>query len=51
MTPGLKQPKEVWSKEIAALQALSSIPLVIKSEEDLQSLVNEITSAVEGAKT
>ena len=50
VTPGLKQPKEVWGKEIAALQALSSISPVIKSE-DLQSLIHEIMSAVEGAKT
>ena len=53
MTPGLKQPKEVWGKEIVALQALqalSSIPTVVKSE-DLQSLVHEITSIVEEAKT
>ena len=50
MTPGLKQPKEVCGKEIVALQTLSSISPVIKSE-DLQSLVHEITSAVEGAKT
>ena len=51
VTPGLKQPKEVWGKEIVALQALSSIPTVVKSEEDLQSLVHEIASVVEEAKT
>ena len=49
MTPGLKQPKEVCGKEIVALQTLSSISLVIKSE-DLQSLVHEIKSVVEEAK-
>ena len=50
VTPGLKQPKEVCGKEIEALQALSSNPPVIKSE-DLQSLVHEIASVVEEAKT
>ena len=49
LTPGLKQPKEVCGKEIVALQTLSSISLVIKSE-DLQSLVHEIKSVVEEAK-
>ena len=47
VTPGLTQPKEVWRKEIVALQALSSIPTVVKSEEDLRSLVH----VVEEAKT
>ena len=51
VTPGLKQPKEVWSKEIVALQTLSSISPVIKSKKDLQSLVHDIATVVEGAKT
>ena len=46
MTPNFEQPK-VWGKEIAALQALSNTP---QSENDLQSLVYEITSVVEEAK-
>lgn len=47
-TPGFKQPKVIWGKEIGVLQALTTP--AIKSEADLQSLVREITSAVEEAK-
>jgi hypothetical protein len=41
----------IWSKEIGVLQALSSTPPANKSEEYLQSLVHEIRSAVEEART
>jgi hypothetical protein len=51
MTPGFKQPEVVWSKEIGVLQALASTPTAIRSEKDLQSLVHEITSVVEEAKS
>jgi len=50
-TPGFKRQKVIWSKEIGVLQALSSTPPANKSEEDLQSLVHEIRSAVEEART
>ena len=45
-TPGFLRPKVIWSKEIEVLQALTSTPPAIKSE-DLQSLVHEIESVVE----
>ena len=40
----------IWGKEIEVLQALASTPPAIRSEEDLQSLVHEITSTVEEAQ-
>ena len=40
----------IYGKEIGVLQALTSTPPANKSEEDLQSLVHEITSVVEEAK-
>jgi len=49
-TPSFEQPKEVWGKEIGVLQMLTSAPGVIKSEEDLQSLVQNFKSAVEEAE-
>jgi hypothetical protein len=48
-TPGFNRPKVVWGKEIGVLQALSSTPPA--KSEDLQSLVHEIRSAVEEART
>jgi len=48
-TPGFKQPKLIWGKEIEVLQALTSTP-AIGSEEYLQSLVHEIRSTVKEAK-
>ena len=46
-SPGFDQPKLIHDKEI---QALTSTPPAKKTEEDLQSLVHEITSVVEEAK-
>jgi AP endonuclease-1 len=46
-TPSFDQPMVVWGKEIAVLQALTSIPPATQSEEDLQSLVDELRSAVD----
>jgi hypothetical protein len=40
----------IWGKEIAVLQALSILPPAIISQ-NLQTLVDEITSAVEEART
>lgn len=40
----------IWGKEIEVLQALTSTPPTIESEEHLQSLVLEITSVVKEAK-
>ena len=48
-TPGFKQPKAIWGKEIEVLQALTSTSPAIQSE-DLQSLVHELKSAIEEAK-
>jgi hypothetical protein len=49
-TPNFGQPKKVWGKEIEVLRALTNTPPSIKSE-DLQSLVHEIESAVDEAKS
>lgn len=49
-TPGFKQPKVVWAKEMEVLQALTNTPPWIKSEEDLQSLVRVLEKAVEEAE-
>jgi hypothetical protein len=43
VTPGSKV---IWGKEIGLLKALTSTPPAVKSEEDLQCLVDEIGSAV-----
>ena len=41
----------IWRKEIEILQALASTPTANISEKYLQSLVREISSVVEKAKT
>ena len=46
-SPGFDQPKLIHDKEI---QALTSTSPAKKNEEDLQSLVHEITSVVEEVK-
>ena len=47
-SPGFDQPKLIHDKEIQALT--STPPAKKKTEEDLQSLVHEITSVVEEVK-
>jgi hypothetical protein len=48
-TPGFKS-EGVRGKEIGLLQALTSTPSATQSEEDLQSLVDELRSAIEEGK-
>ena len=48
-TPRFKAQKKILGMEIGVLQALTSTPPA--KSEDLQSLVHEITSAVEEAKS
>ena len=51
-TPTHRQPKLVWAQEIEMLQALTNTPPApaIKSEEDLEDLVRNLTTVVRKAK-